>query len=137
MKPIDANFADIKALSKSRAFIIENTRNVDMALANRATEMRDYPFQLGSRPAGESTLSNAVWRKVVLRLAVIDAFLKRASFTFCSDREGFSNLKYVLEGQEYRSLGGIEREAERHRATLTTAEKQAQRALNTMRHEQD
>jgi len=44
MKPIDANFEDIKALSKSRALFITNTRNVDMALANRATEMRDYPF---------------------------------------------------------------------------------------------
>ncbi len=60
MKSLDAKFAQIKANPKSRAFIIADAKDADMAFGVRATGRRDYLSKRGARPA---QFSPEVWSR--------------------------------------------------------------------------
>jgi len=60
MKSLDAKLAEIKANPKSRAFIIADAKDADMAFGVRATGKRDYLSKRGARPA---QFSPEVWSR--------------------------------------------------------------------------
>jgi hypothetical protein len=60
MKSLDAKLAEIKANPKSRAFIIADAKDADMAFGVRATGRRDYLSNRGARPA---QFSPEVWSR--------------------------------------------------------------------------
>jgi hypothetical protein len=60
MKSLDAKLTEIKANPKSRAFIIADAKDADMAFGVRATGKRDYLSQRGARPA---QFSPEVWSR--------------------------------------------------------------------------
>src|SRR5688572_23715165 len=60
MKSLEAKLAEIKANPKSRAFIIADAKDADMAFGVRATGRRDYLSQRGARPA---QFSPEVWSR--------------------------------------------------------------------------
>ena len=60
MKSLDAKLAEIKANPKSRAFIIADAKDADMAFGVRAPGPRGYLAQRGARPAG---FSPEVWTR--------------------------------------------------------------------------
>lgn len=58
MKSLDQKLAEIKANPKSRAFILADAKDADMAFGVRAAGRRDYLSQRGARPA---QFSPEVW----------------------------------------------------------------------------
>lgn len=60
MKSLDAILAEIKANPKSRAFIIADAKDADMAFGVRAMGKRDYLSKRGARPA---QFSPEVWSR--------------------------------------------------------------------------
>src|SRR5882672_8760670 len=60
MKSLDAKLGEIKANPKSRAFIIVDAKDADMAFGVRATGRRDYLSKRGARPA---QFSPEVWSR--------------------------------------------------------------------------
>jgi len=60
MKSLDAKLAEIKANSSSRAFIIADAKDADMAFGVRAPGPRDYLSAQGERPAN---FSPEVWTR--------------------------------------------------------------------------
>ena len=60
MKSLDAKLVEIKANPKSRAFIIADAKDADMAFGVRATGKRDYLSTRGARPA---QFSPEVWSR--------------------------------------------------------------------------
>jgi len=60
MKSLDAKLAEIKANPKSRAFIIADAKDADMAFGVRATGKRNYLSKRGARPA---QFSPEVWSR--------------------------------------------------------------------------
>lgn len=60
MKSLDAKLAEIKANRSSRAFIIADAKDADMAFGVRAPGPRDYLSAQGERPA---TFSPEVWTR--------------------------------------------------------------------------
>src|SRR6266566_4064498 len=60
MKSLDAKLAEIKANRSSRAFIIADAKDADMAFGVRAPGPRGYLAQRGARPAG---FSPEVWTR--------------------------------------------------------------------------
>src|SRR5688572_18332039 len=60
MKSLEAKLAEIKANPKSRAFIIADAKDADMAFGVRATGRRDYLSKRGARPA---QFSPEVWSR--------------------------------------------------------------------------
>src|SRR5258705_4573697 len=55
LKSLDAKLIEIKANPSSRAFIIADAKDADMAFGVRAPGPRGYLAQRGARPAGFST----------------------------------------------------------------------------------
>jgi hypothetical protein len=60
MKSLDAKLAEIKANPKSRAFIIADAKDADMAFGVQATGRRDHLSERGARPA---QFSPEVWSR--------------------------------------------------------------------------
>lgn len=60
MKSLDSKLAEIKANPNSRAFIIADAKDADMAFGVRATGKRNYLSQRGARPA---QFSPEVWSR--------------------------------------------------------------------------
>src|SRR6187455_388973 len=60
MKSLDAKLSEIKANPKSRAFIIADAKDADMAFGARATGRREYLSKRGARPA---QFSPEVWSR--------------------------------------------------------------------------
>jgi hypothetical protein len=60
MKSLDAKLAELKANPKSRAFIIADAKDADMAFGVRAAGQRSYLSQRGERPA---RFSPEVWTR--------------------------------------------------------------------------
>src|SRR6478736_6755614 len=60
MKSLDTKLAEIKADPRSRAFIIADAKDADMAFGVQATGRRDYLSQQGARPA---PFSPEIWSR--------------------------------------------------------------------------
>lgn len=72
MKSLDAKLAEIKANPKSRAFIIADAKDADMAFGVRATGKREYLSKRGARPA---QFSPEVWSREEFGFRSLPEFL--------------------------------------------------------------
>src|SRR5947208_16478424 len=72
MKSLDAKLAEIKASPRSRAFIIADAKDADMAFGVRAPGPRSYLARQGARPA---QFSPEVWTREVFGYRNLPEFL--------------------------------------------------------------
>lgn len=72
MKSLDQKLADIKANRSSRAFIIADAKDADMAFGVQATGRRDYLSRRGARPA---QFSPEVWSRAEFGFRSLPEFL--------------------------------------------------------------